>query len=149
MAGVVVAIVRIVAISVIDSDPATKPPEVISVAKAPEVISVAKAMEAPTEAVPAVESGTPAKTAAMKATSPAKTAAMKAATAVEASATAVETPATAVETPATAMEPTAATAAAPAMSVGGIWLAERGNAQQSNRDASQSLSCTVASSLFA
>ena len=138
MAGVVVAIVRIVAISVIDSDPATKPPEVISVAKAPEVISVAKAMEAPTEAVAAVESG-----------SPAKTAAMKAATAVEASATAVETPATAVETPATAMEPTAATAAAPAMSVGGIWLAERGNAQQSNRDASQSLSCTVASSLFA
>ena len=142
MAGVVVAIVRIVAISVIDSDPATKPPEVISVAKAPEVISVAKAMEAPTEAVAAVESGSPAKTAAMKATSPAKTAAMKAATAVEASATAVETPAT-------AMEPTAATAAAPAMSVGGIWLAERGNAQQSNRDASQSLSCTVASSLFA
>jgi hypothetical protein len=138
LAGVVVAIVRIVAISVIDSDPATKPPEVISVAKAPEVISVAKAMEAPTEAVAAVESG-----------SPAKTAAMKAATAVEASATAVETPATAVETPATAMEPTAATAAAPAMSVGGIWLAERGNAQQSNRDASQSLSCTVASSLFA
>ena len=138
MAGVVVAIVRIVAISVIDSDPATKPPEVISVAKAPEVISVAKAMEAPTEAVAAVESG-----------SPAKTAAMKAATAVEASATAVETPATPVETPATAMEPTAATAAAPAMSVGGIWPAERGNAQQSNRDASQSLSCTVASSLFA
>ena len=138
MAGVVVAIVRIVAISVIDSDPATKPPEVISVAKAPEVISVAKAMEAPTEAVAAVESG-----------SPAKTAAMKAATAVEASATAVETPATPVETPATAMEPTAATAAAPAMSVGGIWLAERGNAQQSNRDASQSLSRTVASSLFA
>ena len=89
-----------------------------------------------------MESGSPAKTAAMKATSPAKTAAMKAATAVEASATAVETPAT-------AMEPTAATAAAPAMSVGGIWLAERGNAQQSNRDASQSLSCTVASSLFA
>ena len=133
MAGVVVAIVRIVAISVIDSDPATKPPE---------VISVAKAMEAPTEAVAAVESGSPAKTAAMKATSPAKTAAMKAATAEEASATAVETPAT-------AMEPTAATAAAPAMSVGGIWLAERGNAQQSNRDASQSLSCTVASSLFA
>ena len=142
MAGVVVAIVRIVAISVIDSDPATKPPEVISVAKAPEVISVAKAMEAPTEAVAAVESGSPAKTAAMKATSPAKTAAMKAATAVEASATAVETPAT-------AMEPTAATAAAPAMSVGGIWPAERGNAQQSNRDASQSLSRTVASSLFA
>ncbi len=139
MAEVVVAIVRIVAISVIDSDPATKPPEVISVAKAPEVIYVAKAMEAPTEAVAAVESGSPAKTAAMKATSPAKTAAMKAATAVEASATAVETPATAVETPATA----------PAMSVGGIWLAERGNAQQSNRDASQSLSCTVASSLFA
>jgi len=138
LAGVVVAIVRIVAISVIDSDPATKPPEVISVAKAPEVISVAKAMEAPTEAVAAVESG-----------SPAKTAAMKAATAVEASATAVETPATPVETPATAMEPTAATAAAPAMSVGGIWLAERGNAQQSNRDASQSLSRTVASSLFA
>ena len=138
MAGVVVAIVRIVAISVIDSDPATKPPEVIFVAKAPEVISVAKAMEAPTEAVAAVESG-----------SPAKTAAMKAATAVEASATAVETPATPVETPATAMEPTAATAAAPAMSVGGIWLAERGNAQQSNRDASQSLSRTVASSLFA
>ena len=131
MAGVVVAIVRIVAISVIDSDPATKPPEVISVAKAPEVISVAKAMEAPTEAVAAVESGSPAKTAAMKA------------------ATAVEASATAVETPATAMEPTAATAAAPAMSVGGIWLAERGNAQQSNRDASQSLSCTVASSLFA
>ena len=138
MAGVVVAIVRIVAISVIDSDPATKPPEVISVAKAPEVISVAKAMEAPTQAVAAVESG-----------SPAKTAAMKAATAVEASATAVETPATPVETPATAMEPTAATAAAPAMSVGGIWPAERGNAQQSNRDASQSLSRTVASSLFA
>ena len=135
MAGVVVAIVRIVAISVIDSDPATKPPEVISVAKAPEVISVAKAMEAPTEAVAAVESGSPAKTAAMKATSPAKTAAMKAATAVE--------------TSATAMEPTAATAAAPAMSVGGIWPAERGNAQQSNRDASQSLSRTVASSLFA
>jgi len=105
---------------------------VISVAKAPEVIYVAKAMEAPTEAVAAVESGSPAKTAAMKATSPAKTAAMKAATAVE-------TPAPAVETPATA----------PAMSVGGIWLAERGNAQQSNRDASQSLSCTVASSLFA
>ena len=131
MAGVVVAIVRIVAISIIDSDPATKPPEVISVAKAPEVISVAKAMEAPTEAVAAVESGSPAKTAAMKA------------------ATAVEASATAVETPATAMEPTAATAAAPAMSVGGIWLAERGNAQQSNRDASQSLSCTVASSLFA
>jgi hypothetical protein len=139
LAGVVVAIVRIVAISVIDSDPATKPPEVISVAKAPEVISVAKAMEAPTEAVAAVESGSPAKTAAMKAAT-AKT------TAVEASATAVKTPATAVETPATAMEPTAA---APAMSVGGIWLAERGNAQQSNRDASQSLSCTVASSLFA
>jgi len=138
LAGVVVAIVRIVAISVIDSDPATKPPEVISVAKAPEVISVAKAMEAPTEAVAAVESGNPANTAAMKA-----------ATAVEASATAVETPATPVETPATAMEPTAATAAAPAMSVGGIWPAERGNAQQSNRDASQSLSCTVASSLFA
>jgi len=138
LAGVVVAIVRIVAISVIDSDPATKPPEVISVAKAPEVISVAKAMEAPTQAVAAVESG-----------SPAKTAAMKAATAVEASATAVETPATPVETPATAMEPTAATAAAPAMSVGGIWPAERGNAQQSNRDASQSLSRTVASSLFA
>jgi hypothetical protein len=138
LAGVVVAIVRIVAISVIDSDPATKPPEVISVAKAPEVISVAKAMEAPTEAVAAVESGSPAKTAAMKAAT-AKT------TAVEASATAVKTPATAVETPATAMEPTAA---APAMSVGGIWLAERGNAQQSNRDASQSLSCTVASSLF-
>ena len=89
MAGVVVAIVRIVAISVIDSDPATKPPEVISVAKAPEVISVAKAMEAPTEAVAAVESGSPAKTAAMKA------------------ATAVEASATAVETPATAMEPTA------------------------------------------
>jgi hypothetical protein len=139
LAGVVVAIVRIVAISVIDSDPATKPPEVISVAKAPEVISVAKAMEAPTEAVAAVESGSPAKTAAMKAAT-AKT------TAVEASATAVKTPATAVETPATAMEPTAA---APAMSVGGIWLAERGNAQQSNRDASQSLSRTVASSLFA
>ena len=131
MAGVVVAIVRIVAISVIDSDPATKPPEVISVAKAPEVISVAKAMEAPTEAVAAVESGSPAKTAAMKA------------------ATAVEASATAVETPATAMEPTAATAAAPAMSVGGIWPAERGNAQQSNRDASQSLSRNVASSLFA
>ena len=145
MAGVVVAIVRIVAISVIDSDPATKPPEVISVAKAPEVISVAKAMEAPTEAVAAVESGSPAKTAAMKAA----TAVEASATAVETPATAVETPATAVETPATAMEPTAATAAAPAMSVGGIWLAERGNAQQSNRDASQSLSRTVASSLFA
>jgi hypothetical protein len=145
LAGVVVAIVRIVAISVIDSDPATKPPEVISVAKAPEVISVAKAMEAPTEAVAAVESGSPAKTAAMKAA----TAVEASATAVETPATAVETPATAVETPATAMEPTAATAAAPAMSVGGIWLAERGNAQQSNRDASQSLSCTVASSLFA
>jgi hypothetical protein len=142
LAGVVVAIVRIVAISVIDSDPATKPPEVISVAKAPEVISVAKAMEAPTEAVAAVESGSPAKTAAMKAA----TAVEASATAVETPATAVETPATAVETPATAMEPTAA---APAMSVGGIWLAERGNAQQSNRDASQSLSCTVASSLFA
>jgi len=145
LAGVVVAIVRIVAISVIDSDPATKPPEVISVAKAPEVISVAKAMEAPTEAVAAVESGSPAKTAAMKAA----TAVEASATAVETPATAVETPATAVETPATAMEPTAATAAAPAMSVGGIWPAERGNAQQSNRDASQSLSCTVASSLFA
>jgi hypothetical protein len=143
LAGVVVAIVRIVAISVIDSDPATKPPEVISVAKAPEVISVAKAMEAPTEAVAAVESGSPAKTAAMKAA----TAVEASATAVETPATAVETPATAVETPATAMEPAAA-APAPAMSVGGIWLAERGNAQQSNRDASQSLSCTVASSLF-
>jgi len=145
LAGVVVAIVRIVAISIIDSDPATKPPEVISVAKAPEVISVAKAMEAPTEAVAAVESGSPAKTAAMKAA----TAVEASATAVETPATAVETPATAVETPATAMEPTAATAAAPAMSVGGIWPAERGNAQQSNRDASQSLSRTVASSLFA
>jgi hypothetical protein len=66
---------------------------------------------------------------------------MKAATAVEATAPA------AVETSTPATVETSAPAAA--MGVGGIWLAECGHAQQSNGDASQSRSCTEASSLFA
>jgi len=63
-------------------------------------------------------------------------------------ATAVETPATAVETaaPATAVGTSASTSA---MSVGGIWLAERCNAQQSKGGGCQSPSCAGASFLFA
>ena len=130
MAGVVVAIVRIVAISVINSDPATKPPEVISVAKAVEAATPAKAATMK------------ATTAAMKAATPAaKAAAVEAAAAVETSATAVETSASA-----TAVETSTSTSA---MSGGGIWLAERGNAQQSKGGGCQSPSCAGASSWFA
>jgi hypothetical protein len=65
-------------------------------------------------------------------------------------ATAVETPATAVETPATATAVgTSASASTSAMSVGGIWLAERCNAQQSKGGGCQSPSCAGASFLFA
>jgi hypothetical protein len=67
-------------------------------------------------------------------------------------ATAVETPATAVETAATVETSAAATAvgtSASAMSVGGIWLAERCNAQQSKGGGCQSPSCAGASFLFA
>jgi hypothetical protein len=74
---------------------------------------------------------------------------------------AVGTPATAVETAATvetsaaaATVETSATATAvgtstSAMSVGGIWLAERCNAQQSKGGGCQSPSCAGASFLFA
>jgi hypothetical protein len=88
------------------------------------VISVAKAMEAVVHT----------REAAVEAATPAKTATMKAATVVETS-----TPAPAVET----------SASATAMSVGGIWLAERRDAQQSNGNASQSPSYAGARSLFA
>jgi hypothetical protein len=76
LAGVVVAIVRIVAISIINSDPATKPPKVISIAKAPKVISVAKPMEVTSVAKP-MEAAVHAREAAPEATTPAKAATMK------------------------------------------------------------------------
>jgi hypothetical protein len=78
-------------------------------------------------------------------------AAMEAATAVETAAT-VETSAAAatVETSATATAVgTSASASTSAMSVGGIWLAERCNAQQSKGGGCQSPSCAGASFLFA
>jgi hypothetical protein len=86
-------------------------------------------------------------------------AAMEAATAVKTPATAVETSAaaTAVETsaPASAVGTSASASAsavgtsASAVSVGGIWLAERCNAQQSKGGGCQSPSCAGASFLFA
>jgi hypothetical protein len=119
-------------------------PEVVTITAEMRAMKPAAMERAAMEAANAAGSERAAMEAA--ATEPA---AMEAATAVETPATAVETAATdaaAVETSAPA---TAVGTSASAMSVGGIWLAERCNAQQSKGGGCQSPSCAGASFLFA
>jgi hypothetical protein len=141
----------------------------------PEVVTITAEMRAMKPAAMEAANAAGSERAAMEAAAATEPAAMEAATAVETPATAVETPATAVETPATAVETpaiavetpatatavgtsatatatavgTSASASTSAMSVGGIWLAERCNAQQSKGGGCQSPSCAGASFLFA
>ena len=144
------------------AEPAAAPKVITIAAAMPEVVTITAEMRAMKPAameLAAMEAANAAgsERAAMEAAAT-EPAAMEAATAVETPATAVETAATvetsaaatAVETsaPATAVG-TSASASTSAMSVGGIWLAERCNAQQSKGGGCQSPSCAGASFLFA
>ena len=155
--------VAVIGVAVVIAPPATESAaasKVITIAAAmPKVVMIPAEMRAMKPAAMKPAKTASAECAAMEAA--AKSAAMKAAAGVETStpATAVETSAsaTAVETSAsaaavgTSASPavgTTATAAASAMSVDGIWLAERGNAQQSKGGGCQSPSCAGASFLL-
>jgi len=153
--------VAVIGVAVVIAPPATESAaasKVIAIAAVmPKVVTIPAEMRAMKPAAMEPAKTASAECAAMEAA--AKSAAMKAAAGVETSTstTAVETSATAVETAASAAAVgtsassavgTTATAAASAMSVGGIWLAERGNAQQSKGGGCQSPSCAGASFLL-